>query len=83
MVVQVEFTSEAEKKRFLAKNQSWAILETTNIVEALHKAKELGWKDKKVQVRYEKFDDYEMYYVEPYEKGCGCKGILKYKEYFD
>jgi hypothetical protein len=44
----------------------------------------MGWKDKKVQVRYVEDDGGHItYYVEPYEKGCGCKGILKYKDFFD
>lgn len=78
----VRFTSEAEKLR--PKKSSWSLLETRSIVEAVHKAKELGWSDKKVQVRYERIDDdSEIYYVEPYEKGCGCRGMLKYKDYFD
>jgi hypothetical protein len=76
----VMLTSEAEKKR--VHKPSWELYSGTSIVQAVRTAKEMGWKDKKVQVRYETVDDgVEMFYVEPYEKGCGCKGILKYKDY--
>ena len=76
----VEFAAAAEKKRAKA---TWNLLSTNSLVEAVHFARDNGWKDKKVQVRVERGNDYETYYVEPYEKGCGCRGLLKYKEYFD
>lgn len=84
----VKFTAQAEKER-IANNQArreipkWELLETDNIVEALHFAKDAGWKEDKVQVRYVRNGDITTYFVEPYEKGCGCRGILKYKEFFN
>lgn len=86
----VKFSSGAEIERVIKENQlrenssnSWALFTSTSIATALKKARELGWKDKKVQVRYEQTADYELYYVEPFEKDCSCKGILRYADYFD
>jgi len=86
--MKVGYTKDVEKKRVELieenrHNSTWELHNGTNIVEALHKAKELGWKEDKVQVRYENIDNNITYYVEPYEKGCGCRGLLKYKDFFD
>lgn len=79
-----EFSSDAEKQRLAQRNvkPKWEYLETSNIVEAVHHAKDMGWKEDKVQVRYVTRDGETTYFVEPFEKNCGCRGILKYKEYF-
>lgn len=84
----IELTANAEKKRLAARkaqnSEEWALFSTDSLVEAVHKARELGWKDKKVQVRFESYsEDVVHYYIEPYEKGCECKGILRYKDFFD
>lgn len=84
----VRFTRDVERERAKrnqeARKSTWEILKTTSMVEALHKARELGWKENKVQVRAVRIDESsEEYYVEPYEEGCGCRGILKYRNYFD
>lgn len=85
----VSFTREREIERIAQTRKdrerptSWEILRTTSLVEAVRKAKDLGWKEKKVQVRYENIRGVETYFVEPYEPGCGCKGMLKYKNYFN
>ena len=64
--------------------ESWEFIRTSSLVQALHTAKDMGWKYNKVQVRVEKISDTEReYLVEPYEEGCGCKGILKYNQYFN
>ena len=85
----VELTSEAERKR-IARNQErntqepkgkWELYSGPSIVQAVHRAKDLGWKEQRVQVRYDK--DNELYYVEPFEDGCGCRGMLKYSDFFD
>lgn len=81
--MKVEFTKDAEEGRINPNKPTWEFLETTNLVQALHKARDMGWKENKVQVRYVKAGDITTYFVEPYEKGCGCRGILKYKEYFN
>lgn len=47
----------------------------------LDKAVELGWKDKKVQVRVEFIDVTAHYHIEPFEKDCKCRHILKYSEH--
>jgi hypothetical protein len=86
--MKVQFTKDAEKERIAKESArrgaTWEILKTTNLVEALHTARDMGWKEDKVQVRAERVDETtQVYYVEPYEKGCGCRGILKYKYYFN
>ena len=83
----VEFSADAERKRIAslkernAAQNKWELYSSSSIVDALHTAKGMGWKEQRVQVRYDK--DNELYYVEPFEKNCGCKGMLKYKDFFD
>ncbi len=83
----VEFTQNAETKRVerLQKSRTkWALFSSSSMVEALRKARDLGWKEKEVQVRVERQgSDMVEYIVEPYEKDCGCPRILKYDEFFD
>ena len=82
----IQFTSEAERKRLEKRTlkPTWELYSGQSIVEAARTARDLGWKHKKVQVRFEKDRNNTItYYVEPYEKGCGCKGLLKYKDFFD
>lgn len=71
------------RKRLTEGRSRWEFLTTTSQVEALHYAKENGWKENKVQVRYTQTVEGYIFQVEPYEKNCGCKGILKYKDFFD
>src|SRR5215203_4425212 len=73
----VEYSSEVEKRRV---NKPWELHKTPSIVAAVRYARDNGWQDKKVQVRYSNEDG--LYYVEPYEKGCGCRGLLKYKDFY-
>lgn len=87
----IKFSADAEAERLRQRPynssgaaKSWSMHETTSLVDALHTAKKLGWKEKKVQVREEEISDGEfVYYVEPWEKGCGCRGLLRYKDFFD
>lgn len=87
----VIFTAEAESRRLKALQErraktpvTWELLRTTSLVEALHFAREKGWKEKKVQVKGVQISNDEVeYHVEPYEKDCMCPGILRYDEYFD
>lgn len=80
-------SSDFERRRMLNKKEQrksfWSILETTSLVEAVHSARDRGWNDKKVQVRSERYGDSVKYYVEPFEKDCGCPNILKYADFFD
>lgn len=79
----VAFTKDIETGRMENSRAKWDLYSGTSIVKAVRTAKEMGWGENKVQVRYETLDDEtEMYYVEPYEKDCGCRGILKYKDYY-
>lgn len=86
--MEIYFSKDQEQKRVLkvqkdrAVRKTWEFITTTNIVEALRVARDLGWKDKKVQVRMNKEDEVVEYVVEPYEAGCGCTGLLKYDQYF-
>lgn len=87
--MKVELTSQAETRRNIEtkkqrESKSWSIFKSVSLVEAAHKARDVGWKDNKVQVRAERIaEDVIEYHVEPYEKGCGCKGMLRYEDYFD
>lgn len=79
--MKIGFTKDAEKLRIEQQRQltSWDLGSTTSLVEAVRQARDLGWKDKKVQVRREHL----TYYIEPFEKDCGCPNILKYEDYFE
>lgn len=86
--MRVEFTKDAEKKRVETKDKkrhtnTWEYYSGDSIVEATRLARDMGWKEYKVQVRYVQSGDKTTYYVEPFEDGCGCRGILKYKDFFD
>lgn len=81
----IMFTRDAEKRRNeeAQEHRKWEYLTTTSIVEALHYAVDNGWEEKRVQVRAIKLgDDFVEYTIEPFEKDCGCPGILKYDDYF-
>lgn len=60
---------------------TWEYFSTTKYEEALTKAKEMGWKDKIVQVRVEFRDTIAYYLIEPFEKDCSCPHILKYNDH--
>lgn len=80
----IQLSSEIEKKNLEEKTKpSWELYSGPSIVEAVRQAKDMGWKQKKVQVRYEEGVNGITYYIEPYEKGCGCRGLLKYRDFFD
>ena len=86
--MRIRFTKDVEKERVEKQkethyNSTWEYYSGTSLVEALHKARDMGWKDKKVQVRHIKSEEGITYFVEPYEQGCGCHGILKYGDFFD
>lgn len=78
----VEFTQQAEARRIKEREAKWEYLETTSLVKAVRTARDMGWADKQVQVRYVTIEDVTTYFVEPYEKNCGCRGILKYEDYY-
>lgn len=84
----VKLTGEAEKERIsnaahARTKPTWEHFRTLSIVEAVHKARDMGWAEKAVQVRTEqiKSDQFE-FIIEPYEEGCGCRGLLKYSNFF-
>ena len=85
----VEFSADVERRR-VASNQErnaqetkgkWELYSDESIVRTLRKARDMGWKEQRVQVRYDQAN--ELYFIEPFEKDCGCKGMLRYKDFFD
>lgn len=80
----VKLTGEAEAERIKAqKMPTWELYRGVSIVKALRTARDLGWSTNQVQVRIErKSKDVIEYLVEPYEEGCSCRGLLKYKDYY-
>jgi hypothetical protein len=83
--MRISFTRNAEKER-QEKNKirretkpKWEYFSSESLVEVVHAAKDMGWKDNQVQVR----KSGTFYIIEPYEEGCGCRGLLKYKDFFD
>ena len=89
--ISVIFSGEAEKRRVKAAQElrarlprTWELLKTTSEAEATRFARDHGWAQKKVQVRALRINTEEWeYYVEPFEKDCGCPNILKFEDYFD
>jgi hypothetical protein len=61
----------------------WEYFQSEDLFETIDKAKELGWAEKKVQVRANRvpMSAIVMYAIEPYEEDCGCSNILKYEDY--
>lgn len=86
----VIFTGDAEKRRTEAIQEkrakhakSWEYLKTFSEAEAVRTAKDMGWEQKKVQVRATRANKDEWEYtVEPFERDCKCPNILKYVDYF-
>ena len=69
-------------ERNKAQRAKWELFKSNSLVETVHKAQEMGWAEKKVQVRGVQTgpERYE-YSIEPFEKDCGCSNILKYEDY--
>ena len=87
----VKFSAEVEKeerelRRKMQEKQDkprWEIFRSGSLVEAVHKARDLGWADKKVQVKKEVIAENTLdYVIEPYEEGCRCRGLLDYDDFF-
>lgn len=81
----VKFTADAEKERIAQKSvPTWGLYSGTSLPDVLHRARDMGWFEAKVQVRAEgTASDVTTFIIEPYEEGCGCSGILRYSDYFD
>lgn len=71
---------EREQKR----RAQWELFRSERLVEAVHKARDMGWSDKKVQVRVEENNatGKQTYIIEPFERDCGCPSMLKFADYF-
>jgi hypothetical protein len=85
----VELTSNVERARNAheignrKRRGSWEYFSTESLVEAVRSAKSMGWGEKKVQVKAVRTgEDMFEYFVEPYEKDCGCPGLLQFEDYF-
>jgi len=59
----------------------WQICSSTNRDVIVAQAIKLGWADNKVQVRKERGLKVMWYIIEPYEEGCACRNLLKYKDF--
>lgn len=70
-----------EEKRKLT-NSTWEYYTTDNYQEAIKTAKDMGWKDKTIQLRVEVIDNKVYYKVEPFERDCSCPNIIKYSRVF-
>lgn len=85
--MRVMTAQEAENLRIARRNAAlkakWEFIRTPSMVEAVHFARDHGWKEQKVQVRYFQRTETDFEYsVEPYED-CGCQNLLKYSDFFD
>lgn len=60
----------------------WEYYTSTNFKEVTERAREMGWKNREVQVRVEFHDYVAHYYIEPFERDCQCPNILNYKKIF-
>ena len=82
----IRFSKDVELERLkniVKPKPSWELLRTKSIALALHKARELDWANKKVQVRVEQVaEDMVEYIIEPFEHDCTCPSILRYEDYF-
>ena len=87
----VKFSIEVEKEeqelrkklREAHKKPKWEMFRTGSLVEVVHKARELGWADKKVQVKRDIIaKDTVDYVIEPYEEGCRCRNLLYFDDFF-
>lgn len=71
------------QERNKSQRKKWALFSSDNLVETVHKAMDMGWAEKKVQVRAEEDNvtGKQTYSIEPFEKECSCPSILKYEDY--
>lgn len=80
----VQTTQQAEIDRVELSRKPWALHASNSLAEIAHKARDMGWKEKKVQVRAEHvLEDSYTYFIEPFERDCNCPSILKYSDFFD
>lgn len=81
----VKLTNQAEKERLASRvKPMWGLYSGTSLADVLHRAKDMGWFEGKVQVRAEgTASDVTTFIIEPFEKECGCPSILRYADYFD
>lgn len=78
----IRTTQEAEIERINSRAKpTWELFQSFSLAEIVHKAIELGWADKKVQVRAGSLNGEPFYSIEPFEKDCGCSSILRYIDY--
>lgn len=60
---------------------TWEYGSSDNLEFIVQEAVRLGWKDNKVQVKRYDLNGKYTFYIEPYEEGCNCPGLLKYEDY--
>lgn len=85
----VNLTGHEEARRIYETAQKrekprWGLYSGTSLADVLHRAKDMGWFEGKVQVRTEgTASDVTTFIIEPHETDCNCPSILKYADYFD
>lgn len=62
--------------------RKWEYYTSYNYADVIQKAKEMGWKEKAVQVRLEVDGEKVLYLIEPWERDCTCPTMLNYKKVF-
>lgn len=61
----------------------WEIVSSTNYDYITRRALELGWAEKKVQLKKYETRDGPQYGVEPFEIDCRCPNLIKYEDYLE
>ncbi len=61
---------------------TWELFQSTDYHDVINKAVELGWADKKVQIRLNTEGAETVYSIEPFERDCSCPSILTYERVF-
>jgi mRNA-degrading endonuclease RelE of RelBE toxin-antitoxin system len=81
-MMSVRFSNEVEQELKRLKPKKWELFRSRSLVQAIHFARNNGWKEKKVQVRVERQGiDIVEYTVEPFDD-CKCPAVLRYEAYY-
>lgn len=59
----------------------WEYTHSEDLDYIIEEAIRMGWKNNEVQVKRYQHDGKHVFYIEPYEEGCTCPGLLKYDDY--
>lgn len=78
----VKLMQEAENERLANRNLTWEYFSSDNYEETIHKAKDMGWKERRVQVKVLTNGEKVTYMIEPFERDCECPNLLNYDKAF-